>query len=329
MKDFIELVSSILGIVISCITIYQFFAKRPSVERLRQEEPAQLSQELHTVPTLTKVSSPVSLVSIEVEHVRTRKYFFALVTFIVMPIVAFFVLYFYTIWSGYSYTTQEVTIANFGGALLAGSSLALMILLIAPSRRRAIVAVTVFAIIYSLVLLGVILLNATIYFSFSILDSSLAGGNVLSVISASLVAIVILRGTSPSRQQYVFGLVTFALIFLVAFSGPILYARLVGADVTENIIVGGSAMALIVASISSLTVLFSAGTIRTYTTILTLFAIVYFVILFLLVVISNTTYNSLLYIFNEAGIGASTIAFVGGGLVAFFYLRNKSMIKTV
>ena len=324
MKDFIELVSPILGIVISCITIYQFFAKRPSVARLRQEEPSQLPQELHTVPILSRVSSSVSSVSLEGEHVRTRKYFFALVTFIVMPIVAFFILFFYTLWSNYSYTSQEATIANFGGALLAGSSLALMILLIAPSRRRAIIAVTTFVIIYSLVLLGVILLSATIYFSFPILDSSLAGGSVLAVIAASLVAFVILRGTPPSRQQYIFGLITFVLTLLVPFSGPILYTRLLSGSVTERTIVGGSTIALIVASISLLIVLFSAGTTRTYTVILVLFTIVYFVILLLLAAIHYMTYSGVLYLFYDASVGASTIAFVVGGFVAFFFLKRGS-----
>ena len=166
MKDSVEIVSSILGIVISCITIYQFFVQRPSVARLHREKTAHMSQELHPVPTGTEASAAMSPVSDEVEHAHTRKYLLALATFIVMPIVAFFLLYFYALWSQYSYSSQEALIANSGGALLAGSSLALMILLLAPSRQRAIVAEITFAIIYSLVLLGVILLNATIYFSF-------------------------------------------------------------------------------------------------------------------------------------------------------------------
>ncbi|HEX6482131.1 MAG TPA: hypothetical protein VF043_25075 [Ktedonobacteraceae bacterium] len=323
MKDSVEIVSSILGIVISCITIYQFFVQRPSVARLHREKTAHMSQELHPVPTGTEASAAMSPVSDEVEHAHTRKYLLALATFIVMPIVAFFLLYFYALWSQYSYSSQEALIANSGGALLAGSSLALMILLLAPSRQRAIVAEITFAIIYSLVLLGVILLNATIYFSFAILDSSLAGGNVLAVISASLVAFVIFRGTPPSRQQYIFGIIAFALIFLVTFSGPILYAHLLSEDVTERTLVGGSTMALIVASISFLTILLNGGTTRAYRVVLVIFAIVYFVILFLLEVIHSMTYNGLFYLFNEAGIGASPIAFVGGGLVAFLFLKSR------
>lgn len=323
MKDFLEIISSILGIVISCITIYQFFAQRPSVARLRREKTAHLSQELHTVPTVTEIADAISPVSDDVEYAHTKKYLLALATFIVMPIVAFFILYFFTLTSHYSYTSQEALIANSGGALLAGSSLALMILLIAPSRRRAIVAVITFAIIYSLVLLGVILLNATIYFSLSILGSSLAGGNVLAIISASLVAFVILRGTPPSRQQYLFGSVAFALILLVTFSGPILYAHLLSEDVTERTIVGGTAIALIVASISFLTILFNVDTTRVHTVVLVIFAIVYFVILLLLAAIHSMTYNGLFYLFYEAGIGASTIAFVGGGLAAFLFLKGR------
>ena len=111
-----------------------------------------------------------------------------------------------------------------------------MILLLAPSRQRAIVAVITFVIVYSLVLFSVILLRATIYFSLYIFDSSLAGGNVLAVISASLVAFVILRGSSPPRQHYIVGLVAFALILLVTFSGPIVYARLLGEGVTERML---------------------------------------------------------------------------------------------
>lgn len=323
MKDFLEIVSSILGIVISCITIYQFFAKRPSAAQLRREKTAPLSQKLPTVPTATEASATLNSVPENVEQIHTQKYLLALATFIVMPIVAFILLHFYTLWSSYSYTSQEALIANIGGALLAGSSLALMILLIAPSRQRAIVAVITFVIIYSLVLSGVILLYATIYFSISILGSSLAGGNVLAVISASLVAFVILRGNAPNRQQYILGIVTFALILLVTFSGPIVYVHLLSEDVAESLLIGGSAIALIVSSISLLTILFQRSTIRAYTIGLGLFVIVYFVTLLLLEAIHATTYNGLFYLFNEAGIGASTIAFVGGGLVAFLFLKNR------
>ncbi len=60
-----------------------------------------------------------------------------------------------------------------------------------------------------------------------------------------------------------------------------------------------------------------------YIIVLVIFTIVYFVILFLLESIHSMTYNGLFYLFNEAGIGASTIAFVGGGLVAFLFLKSR------
>jgi hypothetical protein len=80
---------------------------------------------------------------------------------------------------------------------------------------------------------------------------------------------------------------------------------------------------LIVSSLSFLTILFQRSTIKAYTTGLVLFVIVYFVTLLLLEVIHSTTYNGLFYLFDEASIGASTIAFVGGGLVAFLYLKSR------
>lgn len=324
MKDLLEIISSILGIVISCITIYQFFVQRPSAARLRREKTAPLSQKLPTVPTATEASATLSLVSTKVEQVHTQKYLLALTTFIVMPVVAFILLYFYALWSQYSYTSLEELVVNSGGALLAGSSLALMILLVAPSRQHAIVVAITFVIIYSLVLLSVILLSATIYFSLPIFGSSLAGGNILAVISASLVAFVVLRGKAPTRQQYILGIVAFALILLVTFLGPIVYAQLLREDVTKRTIVGGSAIALIVSIISLLTTLFHRSSIRAYTIGLVLFVIVYFVALLLLGVIHSMTYNGLFYLFYEAGIGASAIAFVAGGLVAFLFVKSRA-----
>jgi hypothetical protein len=323
MKDFLEIISSILGIVISCITIYQFFAQRPSATRLRRAKTAPLSQHLPTVSpeteTLAHNSTPA-----EVEHAHTRRYLLALVTFIVMPIVVFFILYFYTIWSLYSYTTQEAFVVNVGSALLVGSSLALMILLLAPSRSRAVVALIIFILIYSFVLFSVIFLSATIYFSLPVFDSSLAGGNLLAVIAASLVTFVILRGKAPTRLQYLWSIFAFALIFLITFSGPIIYAQLLGEDRTENLLVGGCVIALIVASISFFTILFHRGTTRAYTIGLVLFAIVYAIILMLLETVHSATYNGLFYLFDDAGIGASAIAFVLGGLAAFIFLKSRN-----
>ena len=197
MRDVLETISTVLGIVVSCITIYQFFAKRPAVVRLRRTTPAQLPQESHAAPALRKSTTPVSQAPAKAVQVSTREYVFALLTFIIMPIIAFFMLYFYTNLSNYGYSSQEVLLGNSVGALLAGSSLALMILLLATSRKRAILAATTFVIMYCLVLLGVSLLHETIYFALPIFNSALLGGNLLAVVLASLVTLVTLRGRTP------------------------------------------------------------------------------------------------------------------------------------